>query len=358
ILKRFRQATLDTIKLSWNKIKDDLINPKHQPLPTVSSYIIFEKIILKEKIENEIKKYNNHKIRKTSTWAVNMLKQLNELVNFIESYESQQDDSIQLIPNNPEYKKMKQHYYELDLRIQRGKIFELALRRKLEIERIYKKTGTKLYNRIKAQIALTDRNIQNAVSKYNEIIETFSYSNCDIQIIQNWKTVCDIESEFWKKYLNEEMLPNVDPLIKKGINSMLTLNRYLAKLTWPDYENHFYYFVPPNEELNELQLEIERVKVWGYQYINILKLIEIEINTEMDIELNFTRIKYKKGIIKWIINEKLNIENQMNEFEFLLKNLNKKNIENTEDDNNEYLYDNKIDKLDIDEIELNENNEI
>ncbi|CAG8758629.1 6575_t:CDS:2, partial [Rhizophagus irregularis] len=272
---------------------------------------------------NEIKKYNNHKIRKTSTWAVNMLKQLNELVNFIESYESQQDDSIQLIPNNPEYEKMKQHYYELDLRIQRGKIFELALRRKLEIERIYKKTGTKLYNRIKAQIALTDRNIQNAVSKYNEIIETFSYSNCDIQIIQNWKTVCDIESEFWKKYLNEEMLPNVDPLIRKGINSMLTLNRF-----------------------------------WEYQHINILKLIEIEINTEMDIELNFTRIRYKKGIIKWIINEKLNIENQMNEFEFLLKNLNKKNIENTEDDNNEYLYDDKIDKLDIDEIELNENNEI
>jgi hypothetical protein len=36
---------------------------------------------------------------------------------------------------------MKQHYYELDLRIQRGKLFELALRRKLEIERIYKKTG-------------------------------------------------------------------------------------------------------------------------------------------------------------------------------------------------------------------------
>ncbi|CAB4434753.1 unnamed protein product [Rhizophagus irregularis] len=188
-----------------------------------------------------------------------MLKQLNELVNFIESYESQQDDSIQLIPNNPEYEKMKQHYYELDLRIQRGKIFELALRRKLEIERIYK-----------------NRNIQNAVSKYNEIIETFSYSNCDIQIIQNWKDVCDIESEFWKKYLNEEMLPNVDPLIRKGINSMLTLNRC-------------------NEELNELQLEIKRVKVWGYQYINILKLTKIEINTEMDIELNFTRIRYKKG---------------------------------------------------------------
>ncbi|CAB4377173.1 unnamed protein product [Rhizophagus irregularis] len=198
---------------------------------------------------------------------------------------------------------------------------------------------TKLYNRIKARIALTDRNIQNAVSKYNEIIETFSYSNCDIQIIQNWKDVCDIESEFWKKYLNEKMLPNVDLLIRKGINSMLTLNQC-------------------NEELNELQLEIERVKIWGYQYINILKLIEIEINTEMDIELNFTRIRYKKGIIKWIINEKLNIENQMNEFEFLLKNLNKKNIKNTEDDNNEYLYDDEIDKLDIDEIELNENNEI
>ncbi|CAB5394267.1 unnamed protein product [Rhizophagus irregularis] len=135
------------------------------------------------------------------------------------------------------------------------------------------------------------------------------------------------------------MLPNVDLLIRKGINSMLTLNQC-------------------NEELNELQLEIERVKIWGYQYINILKLIEIEINTEMDIELNFTRIRYKKGIIKWIINEKLNIENQMNEFEFLLKNLNKKNIKNTEDDNNEYLYDDEIDKLDIDEIELNENNEI
>ena len=46
-----------------------------------------------------------------------MLNQLNELVNFIDSYESQQDDMIQLIPGNPEYEKMKQHYYELDLRI-------------------------------------------------------------------------------------------------------------------------------------------------------------------------------------------------------------------------------------------------
>jgi hypothetical protein len=77
-----------------------------------------------------------------------MLKQLNELVNFIESYESYQDDSVQLIPGNPEYEKMKQHYYELDLRIQRGKIFELALRRKLEIERIYKKTGILINNKL------------------------------------------------------------------------------------------------------------------------------------------------------------------------------------------------------------------
>ncbi len=77
-----------------------------------------------------------------------MLEQLNELVNFVESYESQQDDSIQLIPGNSEYEKMKQHYYELDLRIQRGKIFELALRRKLEIERIYKKTGILFINKL------------------------------------------------------------------------------------------------------------------------------------------------------------------------------------------------------------------
>jgi hypothetical protein len=258
---------------------------------------------------------------------------------------------------------MKQHYYELDLRIQRGKIFELALRRKLEIERIYKKTGTdfliiifflkillnmiininyfiigtKLYNRIKVRIALTDKNIQNAVNKYNEIIKSFSYLNSNIQIIQNWKDVCDIEGEFWKTYLNEEMLPNVNSFIRKGINSMLILDRC-------------------NEELSELQLEIERVKIWGNQYINILESAEVEINMEMDIEIGFEKIRYKKGKLKWIINEKLNIKNQINEFEYLL---NKKNIENIEDDNdNEYLYDNEIDKLDVDEFELNENDEI
>jgi hypothetical protein len=44
------------------------------------------------------------------------------------------------------------------------------------------------------------------------------------------------------------MLPNVNPLIRKGINSMLTLNRCC-------------------EEIIELQLEIERVKLWE---INIL----------------------------------------------------------------------------------------
>ncbi|EXX55967.1 hypothetical protein RirG_220460 [Rhizophagus irregularis DAOM 197198w] len=65
-----RIQKIGTIKSSWKIIKDDLINPKYQPLPTVSSDIIFEKIILKEKIENEIKKYNNHKIRKTLIWAV------------------------------------------------------------------------------------------------------------------------------------------------------------------------------------------------------------------------------------------------------------------------------------------------
>ncbi len=174
------------------------------------------------------------------------------------------------------------------------------------------------------------------------MVKTFSYSNSNIQFIQNWKDVCDIESEFWKVYLNEEMLPNIDPLIRKGINSMLTLNRCY-------------------EELNELQLEIERVKVWGNQYIDILKLAEIKINAEISaeisIEINFKTIRYKKGILKWIINERFNIENQMNEFKFLLENLNKKNIESNEDDN-EYLYDGEIDKLDIDEFELNENDEI
>ena len=174
------------------------------------------------------------------------------------------------------------------------------------------------------------------------MVKTFSYSNSNIQFIQNWKDVCDIESEFWKVYLNEEMLPNIDPLIRKEINSMLTLNRCY-------------------EELNELQLEIERVKVWGNQYIDILKLAEIKINAEISaeisIEINFKTIRYKKGILKWIINERFNIENQMNEFKFLLENLNKKNIESNEDDN-EYLYDSKIDKLDVDEFELNENDEI
>jgi len=174
------------------------------------------------------------------------------------------------------------------------------------------------------------------------MVKTFSYSNSNIQFIQNWKDVCDIESEFWKVYLNEEMLPNIDPLIRKEINSMLTLNRCY-------------------EELNELQLEIERVKVWGNQYIDILKLAEIKINAEISaeisIEINFKTIRYKKGILKWIINERFNIENQMNEFKFLLENLNKKNIESNEDDN-EYLYDGEIDKLDIDEFELNENDEI
>ncbi len=43
--------SLNTIKSSWEKIKDDLINPKYKPLPIVPSDIIFEKIILKEKIE-------------------------------------------------------------------------------------------------------------------------------------------------------------------------------------------------------------------------------------------------------------------------------------------------------------------
>jgi hypothetical protein len=48
----------------------------------------------------------------------------------------------------------------------------------------------------------------------------------------------------------------------------------------------------------------------------------------------------------------------MNEFEFLLVNLNKKNnIESIEDDN-EYLYDREVDKLDVDEFELNESDEI
>jgi hypothetical protein len=42
---------LDITKSFWKKIKDDLINSKHQPLPIISSNIIFEKIILKEKIE-------------------------------------------------------------------------------------------------------------------------------------------------------------------------------------------------------------------------------------------------------------------------------------------------------------------
>ena len=96
--------------------------------------------------------------------------------------------------------------------------------------------GTKLYNRIKARIALTNKNIQNAVNKYNEMIKSFSYLSFNIQIIQNWRDVCDVESEFWKIYLNEEMLPNVDPFIRKGINSMLILDRCC-------------------EELNELQLE-------------------------------------------------------------------------------------------------------
>lgn len=134
------------------------------------------------------------------------------------------------------------------------------------------------------------------------------------------------------------MLPNVDSLMRKGINSMLTFNRCC-------------------EELNELQLEIERVKIWGNQYINILKLTEIEINANINTEIDFKTTRYKKGILKWIINEKLNIESQMNEFEFLLVNLNKKNIENVED-NNEYLYDDEVDKLDVDELELNENDEI
>ena len=42
--------SLNTIKSSWEKI-NDLINPKYKSLPIVPSDIIFEKIILKEKIE-------------------------------------------------------------------------------------------------------------------------------------------------------------------------------------------------------------------------------------------------------------------------------------------------------------------
>jgi hypothetical protein len=47
----------------------------------------------------------------------------------------------------------------------------------------------------------------------------------------------------------------------------------------------------------------------GNQYINILKLTEIKINAEIDTEIDSkTIIRYKKGKLRWIINEKLNIE--------------------------------------------------
>ena len=80
---------------------------------------------------------------------------------------------------------------------------------------------------------------------------------------------------------------------------------------------------------------------------------------EMDIEISSEKInRYKEGKLKWIINEKSDIENQMNEFNYLLMNLNKKNIENIENDNDDYLYDNEVDKLDVDEFELNKNDKI